>query len=115
MSVGVVALVELVEVVVVGVVVVVVVLVDVDVDVLLVDVDVGVEAVEGVCWRQSSPASWAIVLAPWLRSLRRVGLTVTGRVWTSWFSARLALRAAAQFPESTAEEIWSACPLSVID
>ncbi len=102
------------DVVVVGVVVVVEVLVDVDVEVL-VDDDVGVEAVDAMCCTQSLTASRRIVLAPWFRFPRRVGLIVTGRVRTSWFRARLALRAAAQFPESTAEEIWSAWPFSAID
>jgi hypothetical protein len=116
-SVGEVAVVDVlvVEVVVVGVVVVVVVLVDVDVLVLVLEVVVGVDAVEAMCLRQSLPASSAIVLAPWLRLPRRVGLTVTGRVRTRSFNARLALTAAAQFPESTAEEIWSAWPFSAID
>jgi hypothetical protein len=115
-SVGEVAVVEVLvlEVVVVGVVVLVEVLVEVDVEALVLEV-VGVEAVDTACWRQSLPASWAIVPAPWLRLLRRVGLTVTGRVWTSRLRAALAFRAAAQFPESTAEEIWSACPLRAID
>jgi hypothetical protein len=79
----VVALVEVVEVdvVVVGVVVLVEVLVDVDAEVVLGDVVlVGVDAVRVVCWWQSLAASWAIVLAPWLRFWRSVGLTVTGRV-----------------------------------
>ena len=84
------------------------VLVDVEGVVVVLEEVVGVEAVEGVCSRQSLPASWAIVLAPWFRLVRSVGLTVTGRVWTSWFSARLALSAAAQLPEFTAELIWSA-------
>jgi hypothetical protein len=112
--VDVVALVVL-EVVVVGVVVVVDVLVEVDVVVVGVEVLVGVEAVDAMCWWQSLTANRAIVLAPWFRLLRRVGLTVMGRVRTSWFSERLALRAAAQLPELTADAIWSACPLSPID
>jgi hypothetical protein len=116
-SVGEVAVVEVLvlEVVEVGVVVLVEVLVDVDVVVLVLGVLVGVDAVEAMCCRHSLNASRAIVLAPWLRLPRRVGLIVTGRVRTSWFRARLALRAAAQLPESTAEEIWSACPFSAID
>jgi hypothetical protein len=116
-SVGEVAVVEVsvVDAVVVGVLVLVEVLVEVDVDVVVVEVVVGVESVEAVCCRQSLTASRAIVLAPWFRLPRRVGLIVTGRVRTSWFSARLALRAAAQFPDCTAEEIWSACPFSAID
>jgi hypothetical protein len=115
-SVGEVAVVDVsvVEVVVVGVLVLVEVLVEVDVLVLVLGV-VGVEAVEAMCCRHSSAASTAIVLAPWFRLPRRVGLIVTGRVRTSSFSARLALRAAAQFPDCTAEEIWSACPFSAID
>ena len=66
-----------VEVVVVGVVVLVDVLVEVDV--VVVDEDVVVAWVE-VVWWQSLRASSAIVLAPWLRLRRSVGLTVTGRV-----------------------------------
>jgi hypothetical protein len=114
-SVGVVAVVVLVVVVVVGEVVLVDVLVEVDVIVVEVEVVVGIEGVDAMCWWQSLMANRAIVLAPWLRLLRRVGLTVIGRVRTSWFSERLAFRAAAQLPESTADAIWSACPLSPID
>jgi hypothetical protein len=89
--------------VVVGVVVVVVVL---DVVLALVDeVDVGVEAVEAVCWWQFLPASSAIVLAPWVRSLRSVGLMFTGRVWTSLLRTAAAFRAAPQLPAWTAELI----------
>ena len=105
-SVGVVAVLEVVDVelvVVVGVVVLVEVLVDVDVELLEDEEEVGVDAVEEVCCRQSLRASSAIVLAPWLRLRRSVGLTVTGRVWTSVFSAALALTAAAQLPDCTAE------------
>ena len=108
MSVGVVALVDVVEVdvVVVGVVVLVEVLVDVEVVVVLEDVVVvGVEAVWVVCCRQSLAASWAIVLAAWVRFRRSVGLTVTGRVWTWPPRTALALTAAPQLPDWTAEEI----------
>jgi hypothetical protein len=114
---GVVAVDEVLEldVLLVGVVVLVEVLVDVDVEVLLEDELVGVDAVEDVCCRQFLRASRAIVLAPWVRFLRSVGLMVTGRVWTSRFSATLALTAAPQFPDPTAELIWSAWPLSAID
>ena len=116
-SVGVVAVDEVLEldVLLVGVVVLVEVLVDVEVEVLLEDVVVGVDAVEDVCFRQSLTARRAIVLAPWLRFLRNVGLIVMGRVWTSWFRATLALAAAPQFREPTAELIWSAWPLNAID
>ncbi|HTT28378.1 MAG TPA: hypothetical protein VMG37_08200 [Solirubrobacteraceae bacterium] len=55
------------------------------------------------------------MLAPWLRLLRSVGLIVTGRFWTSLFSAALALTAAPQLPDATAEEISLPCPLSAID
>ncbi len=105
-----------VDVVVVGVVVLVEVLVEVDVVVVDDDVvEVGVEAVEDVCRWQSLAASWAIVLAPWVRFWRSVGLTVTGRVWTSLPSTPLALTAAPQLPDWTAEEIWSASLLSAPD
>ncbi|HTX11344.1 MAG TPA: hypothetical protein VME22_22170 [Solirubrobacteraceae bacterium] len=86
MSVGKVAVLEVVVVdvdVVVGVVVEVAVLVDVEVEVEVLLVVVGVLAVVGVevvCWLQSRWASSAIVPAAWLRLLRRVELTVTGRV-----------------------------------
>ena len=83
----------------VGVLVLDDVLVDVGVEELVEGDVVGVEAVEEVCWRQSLRASSAIVLAPWLRLRRRVGLTVTGSVWTSPFSAALALIAAPQLPD----------------
>ena len=102
---GVVAVLEVVDVelVVVGVVVLVDVLVDVEV---LVDEEVvEVDAVEAVCCRQSFRASLAIVLAPWVRLRRSVGLIVTGRVRTSLFSATLAFSAAPQLPDVTAEEI----------
>ena len=98
-SVGVVAVLEVVEVeLVVGVLVLVLVLdVLVEVDEVVVD-----EAVSGwvdvVWWRQSFWASWAIVLAPWLRLLRSVGLIVTGSVWTSLPRIRLAFTAAPQLP-----------------
>jgi hypothetical protein len=91
----------------VGVVLVVVVLVEVEVEVEVLLVLVGVlavVAVEVVCWWQSCWASWAIVLAAWLRLLRSVELTVTGRVWTSPERIWLALSAAPQFPDCTAEE-----------
>jgi len=98
-SVGVVALVEVVdvEVVVVGVVVLVDVLVEVDV--VVVDEEVLGIGVAAVCCRQSLRASSAIVLAPWLRFWRSVGLTVTGRVWTSPFRTALAFKAAPQLPD----------------
>jgi hypothetical protein len=82
-SVGVVAVLDVVEVVVVVVGVlalVLVVLVEVEVLVLVVDVVVGAEAVVIAFWRHSLNASRAIVLAPWLRLLRRTGLTAIGRV-----------------------------------
>jgi hypothetical protein len=92
------------------------VLVDVDVWLVLeLDELVGVDAVDEVCWWHSLMASRAIVLAPWARFLRSVGLTVTGRPCTSRFSEALAFRAAPQLPEVTADEIWSAWPLSLID
>jgi hypothetical protein len=79
--VGVVAVVEalVLEVVVVGVLELVELLVEVD-EVVVLDELVEVEAVEVVCRRQSLPASSAIVLAPWVRLRRSVGLTVSGRV-----------------------------------
>jgi len=69
-----------VEVVVVVLVVVGVVVEDVG-EVMVVGVDVGggLKVVVAACWRQSFAASCAIVEAPWLRLLRSVGLTVTGR------------------------------------
>jgi hypothetical protein len=86
-------------VVVVGVVVLVVVLEDeVDGVVLLVEELVEVDGVETTCRRQPLAASRAIVLAPWLRLRRSVGLTAAGRVWTARFRARLALMAAPQLP-----------------
>lgn len=90
----------LVEVDVVGVVVDVVV-----VGVVVEDVVVAGEAVVEVCWRHSLAASWEIVTAPWVRFARRVGLTVIGSFWTSMFSAVLALTAAPQSPDCTAELI----------
>jgi len=80
--VGVVAVVEVVDVedVVVEVLVVVGVLVDVVVvGVVVVVVVVGIDVVVAWCSRQSLAASSAIVAAPWLRLLRSVGFTVTGR------------------------------------
>jgi hypothetical protein len=90
-SVGVVAVLDVVEVVVVvvGVVLVLVLVVVLAVVVELVEVEVlglvvgdvvGVEAVVVAFWRHSRSASRAIVPAPWLKLLRRRGLTVTGRV-----------------------------------
>jgi hypothetical protein len=83
-----VAVLDVVEVVVVvvGVVLLVVVLavvvdlVEVEVLALVVGDVVGVEAVVVAFSRHSRSASRAIVPAPWLRLLRRRGLTVTGRV-----------------------------------
>jgi hypothetical protein len=63
--------------VVVGVLVEVVVVV---VGVLVAVVVVGGVVVVAWCWRQSLAASRAIVAAPWVRLLRSVGLTVTGRL-----------------------------------
>lgn len=60
-------------------------------------------------------ASCAIVLAPWLRLLRSVGLIVTGRFCTSPPRTLLAETAAPQLPDCTAEEIWSACALRALD
>jgi hypothetical protein len=100
--VGVVLLVDVVEDAVVGVV-------------LLVEEIVAIGGVGRTCRRQSLAASRAIVLAPWSRSTRSVGLTVAGSVWTARFRARLALTAAPQLPDWTAEEIWSAWPLRAID
>jgi hypothetical protein len=104
--VGVVAVLDVVEVEVV-VVVGVLVLVDVllDVDELVVDELVVGTVVDVLCWRQSLRASWAIVLAPWDKLLRSVVLIVTGSVWTSLFSTALALSAAPQLPAWTAEAI----------
>ena len=116
-SVGVVAVVDdvVVEVVVVGVVVEVVVVGVVVLVVVGVDVVVGTDGVLGACRRQSCWASCAIVAAPWLRLLRKVGLTVTGRFWTSWLKAALALLAVPQFPDCTAALISLPCPLSDSD
>jgi hypothetical protein len=119
-SVGVVAVVGVVVVVVVvvlvGVVVLVEVLVEADVEVeLVVEEVVGVEPVDAVCGWQSLWASWAIVLAPWLRLLRRVELTVAGRVWTSPERTALALTAAPQLPDWTADETASAWLLKALD
>jgi hypothetical protein len=47
--------------------------------------------------------------------LRSVELTVTGRVWTWLSRTALALTAAPQLPDWTAETIWSAWPLSAFD
>ena len=117
-SVGVVAVVDVVvvEVVVVGVVVEVVVDGVLVLVLALVDgvVD-GVDCVLAVCCRHSRRASFAIVVAPWLRLLRRVGLIVTGRFWTSWFRAALALTAAPQLPDCTAALISLPWPLSESD
>jgi hypothetical protein len=104
-----------VEVVVVGVVEVVDVLVDVDVEVVVVDKAVVVGWLDVVCWWQSLRARAAIVPAPWVRLLRSVELTVTGRVCTSLPRTALALRAAPQLPACTAETIWPAWPLSASD
>ncbi len=110
MSVGVVAVLEVVDVeLVVGVLALVLVLdVLVEVDEGVVDEVVVSGWVDVVWWRQSFWASSAIVLAPWLRLLRSVGLTVTGSVWTSLARIRLAFTAAPQLPFWTAEAIWSA-------
>jgi hypothetical protein len=70
---------EVVEVALVLVGVVVLVDVLVEVDVVVVDEAVVVDWVDVVCL-QSFRASSAIVLAPWLRLLRSVELTVTGSV-----------------------------------
>jgi hypothetical protein len=97
--------------VVVGVVVDVAVLVDVEVELevlLVLEAVVGVEGVEVGCRWQSFWASCAIVPAAWLRLLRSVELTVTGRVRTSLERIWLALSAAPQFPDCTAEETASA-------
>jgi hypothetical protein len=67
------------------------------------------------CWRHSVAASCAIVTAPWFKLSRRVRLTVMGRLCTSRRRAALALTAAPQSPDCTAELIWSPCPLSAID
>jgi hypothetical protein len=45
------------------------------------------------------------VTAPWVRFARSVGLTVIGSFCTSAFSAALALTAAPQSPDCTAELI----------
>jgi hypothetical protein len=84
--------------------------------VVVVGVVVVVVGAVDVAWsRQSLTASRAIVLAPWVRFRRSVGLTVAGSVCTSRFSAALAFAAAPQLPEETAELISSAWPLSAID
>jgi hypothetical protein len=116
-SVGVVAVLEVVAVeLVVGMLALVLVLeVLVEVDEFVVDEEAVVASVEVVWWRQSLPASSAIVLAPWLRLLRSVGLIVTGSVRTSLPRIVEALSAAPQLPFWTAETIWSACPLSAFD
>jgi hypothetical protein len=104
---GVVAVLEVVDVdvVVVGVVVLVEVLVDVEVVVVVDDELVGVEAVETVWCRQSLRASSAIVVAPWVRLLRSVELSVTGSVSTSLPRTALAFSAAPQLPDCTAAPI----------
>jgi hypothetical protein len=97
--VGVVAVLEVVEVeLVVGVLVLVLVEVLVEVDDVVVDEEVAVDGVELACWWHSLRASSAIVLAPWLRLLRSVELIVTGRVWTWLPRTALSLSAAPQFP-----------------
>jgi hypothetical protein len=55
------------------------------------------------------------VPAAWLRLLRSVELIVIGRVWTSPERTALALTAAPQFPDCTAEETASAWLLSAFD
>jgi hypothetical protein len=60
-------------------------------------------------------ASCAIVTAPWFKLARRVGLTVIGRLWMSRRRAVLALTAAPQSPDCTAELISLPWPLSAID
>jgi hypothetical protein len=47
--------------------------------------------------------------------VRKVGLTVAGRFWMSWLSAALALIAAPQLPDWTAESISLPWLLSAID
>jgi hypothetical protein len=98
-SVGVVAVLEVVDVelVVVGVLVLVDVLLDVE-EVVVEEVVVDVAA-DAVCWWQSLRASSAIVLAPWLRLLRSVELIVAPSVWTSLLRTPLALSAAPQLPD----------------
>ncbi len=88
---------------------------DVVVGVLVDDVVAGVGVVVAWCRRQSLAASCAIVEAPWLRLPRSVGLSVAGRFWTSLPRAALALTAAPQSPDSTAELISFPWPLSAID
>jgi hypothetical protein len=116
-SVGVVAVVDevVVEVVVVGVVVDVLVVGVVVLVLVEDDAVVGSDGVLAACWRQSRWASFAIVVAPWLRLLRKVGLIVTGRFWTSWFRDTLALIAAPQLPDCTAALTSLPWPLSESD
>jgi hypothetical protein len=100
--VGVVAEVDVLEVeeVLVGVLELVELLDELDVWLLLVlDELVGVEAVDVVWWWHSLAASRAIVLAPWFRLRRSVGLTVTGSSCTSRPRETLALMAAPQSPD----------------
>jgi hypothetical protein len=122
--VGVVALVDVLVVVLVlvlvGVLVLVLVLVllevELELDVLLVLVVlVGIEGVDAVRWWQSVWASCAIVPAAWVRLLRRVELIVTGRAWTSFWRTPLALAAAGQLPDCTAEEMAAAWVLRALD
>jgi hypothetical protein len=110
--------VELVDVVVgVELVVLVGVLLDVEVEVLvLVEVEVlDVEDVLVLRCRQSCWASWEMVEAAWLRLLRNVELIVTGSVCTWLLRTALALTAAPQLVDCTAETTWSAWLLSAFD
>ena len=54
---------------------------------------------------QSLAASWATVLAPWLRFCDSVVLTVEGRLVTALVSAAAALPAGPHWWAATAEEI----------
>lgn len=96
--------------------------------VVLLEVELGVDVVLGVLTvvevdeevdlevlvelAQSRAASWPTVLAPWPRLRISVVLTVAGRPATSLFSASEAVRAVAQLPDATADEIEFSWALS---
>ncbi len=69
---------------------------------------VGAVGVVGVLvvWWQSFWASSATVEAPWIRLLRRVTFTVTGRLPAELPSAVAALETPAQLPAASAEDTW---------
>jgi hypothetical protein len=79
------------------------VLLEVVVELAVVEDEVLVDVLELLL--QSLAASWATVLAPWLRFCERVVLTVEGRLVTALVSAADALLAGPHWWAATAEEI----------